>query len=142
MRLALAQIKPRLRDEMLGAAARHHQTLIAYLNLVGGNDSLVFDGHSAVYDETGKVIARARGFGEELLLVDLPGGGSLTPLAESAADLDALPAPEARAGDLRAGDTVRGVRRRGRDQAKREHREDQGGRLEHGGLCREVHPST
>ena len=82
-----AEGKPRLRDEMLGAAARHHQTPIAYLNLVGGNDSLVFDGHSAVYDETGKVIARAKGFGEELLLVDLPGGGSVTPLAENLDEL-------------------------------------------------------
>ncbi len=82
-----AQGKPRLREQMLGAAAARHRVPIAYLNLVGGNDSLVFDGHSAVFDETGKVVARAKGFQEELLLVDLPGGGPVVPLAE---DLDEL----------------------------------------------------
>ncbi|MBI5548479.1 MAG: NAD+ synthase [Deltaproteobacteria bacterium] len=83
-----AQGKPRLREEMLGAAARHHRVPIAYLNLVGGNDSLVFDGHSTVFDEQGAVIARAKGFVEDLVVVDLPGGGGL--VAPLAADLDEL----------------------------------------------------
>jgi NAD+ synthase (glutamine-hydrolysing) len=82
-----AQGKPRLREEMLSAAARKHRSVVAYVNLVGGNDSLVFDGHSAVFDEEGRVIARAKGFEEELLVVDLPGGGPVTPLA---ADQDEL----------------------------------------------------
>jgi NAD+ synthase (glutamine-hydrolysing) len=82
-----AQGKPRLREEMLAAAARHHRAKIVYVNLVGGNDSLVFDGHSAVFDEEGRVVARARGFEEELLIAQVPGGGEAAPLAE---DLDEL----------------------------------------------------
>jgi NAD+ synthase (glutamine-hydrolysing) len=82
-----AQGKPRLREEMLGAVAKRHAVPVAYVNMVGGNDGLIFDGHSAVYDPSGKVVARARGFGEELLLADVPGGGPLAPLKE---DLDEL----------------------------------------------------
>jgi NAD+ synthase (glutamine-hydrolysing) len=44
---------------------------VAFCNLVGGQDELVFDGRSAVFDPGGSVIARARQFEEDLLLVDL-----------------------------------------------------------------------
>ncbi|MGI5864719.1 MAG: NAD+ synthase [Myxococcales bacterium] len=82
-----AQGKPRLREQMLAAAARRHGIPIAYLNLVGGNDSLVFDGHSALIDARGQVIARAGGFREELLVADLEHGGPVEP---HASDLDEL----------------------------------------------------
>jgi NAD+ synthase (glutamine-hydrolysing) len=44
---------------------------LAYLNLVGGQDDLVFDGDSVVVDAAGEVVARAAQFAEELVLVDL-----------------------------------------------------------------------
>lgn len=48
---------------------------VAYVNLVGGQDDLVFDGHSFVVDAAGDLVAAARGFEEDLLLVELPGDG-------------------------------------------------------------------
>ena len=44
---------------------------LAFCNLVGGQDELVFDGHSAVIDAEGEVVARAPGFEEALLVVEL-----------------------------------------------------------------------
>ncbi len=46
---------------------------IAYLNLVGGQDELVFDGHSFVINEQGKLIAKAMQFDEDILVFDLEG---------------------------------------------------------------------
>lgn len=63
--------KPRVREEMVGVRARDYRVPVVYTNLVGGQDELVFDGHSFVVDHTGKVISRARGFEEDLLIVDL-----------------------------------------------------------------------
>ncbi|MBI1370532.1 MAG: NAD+ synthase [Planctomycetes bacterium] len=51
-------------------AARHHLPLV-YVNQVGGNDELVFDGNSCVVDANGNVIAHAKDFEEDLLVVDL-----------------------------------------------------------------------
>ncbi|HYI75564.1 MAG TPA: NAD+ synthase [Gaiellaceae bacterium] len=59
------------REEMLVTRARDTSAYFAFCNLVGGQDELVFDGHSVVLDEDGEVIARAAGFEEELLVVDL-----------------------------------------------------------------------
>ncbi|MDE3065843.1 MAG: NAD+ synthase, partial [Acidobacteriota bacterium] len=59
------------REAMLRQRARETHCPIAYLNLVGGQDELVFDGQSVVVDESGEVIARAGAFGEELLLGEL-----------------------------------------------------------------------
>jgi NAD+ synthase (glutamine-hydrolysing) len=63
----------RLRDRetMLATRASDASTPVAYVNLVGGQDELVFDGASLVFDEQGRVIARARQFVEDLLVVDL-----------------------------------------------------------------------
>ncbi len=60
------------RTELLRGRARHNKCYIAYVNTVGGQDELVFDGGSLVVDPTGKVISRARQFVEQLLLVDVP----------------------------------------------------------------------
>jgi NAD+ synthase (glutamine-hydrolysing) len=60
------------RTELLRGRARHNKCYIAYVNTVGGQDELVFDGGSLVVDPTGKVISRARQFVEQLLIVDLP----------------------------------------------------------------------
>jgi len=59
------------REEMLVARARDTSAFFAFCNLVGGQDELIFDGHSVVLDDAGEVVARASGFAEELLVVDV-----------------------------------------------------------------------
>jgi len=59
------------REEMLVTRARDTSAYLAFCNLVGGQDELVFDGHSVVLDDSGEVIARAPGFEEHLLVVDV-----------------------------------------------------------------------
>jgi len=63
--------KPAARRRMIAAAAQHHGVAVAYCNLVGGNDALVFDGHSMVVDARGELLAHAGGFEEELLVADV-----------------------------------------------------------------------
>ena len=59
------------RHEVLSRFARDTRTTVCYANLVGGQDELVFDGGSLVVSPTGEVLARAKRFEEDLLLVDL-----------------------------------------------------------------------
>ena len=59
------------REEMLVTRARDNAAYVAFCNLVGGQDELVFDGHSVVLDDEGEVVARAPGFEEALLVVDV-----------------------------------------------------------------------
>ena len=59
------------REEMLVTRARDTSAYLAFCNLVGGQDELVFDGHSVVLDDAGEVVARAPGFVEHLLVVDV-----------------------------------------------------------------------
>ena len=66
--------KPRLRRRMLARLARDGRVPVAYVNLVGGNDELVFDGGTLVVDGRGQVAARGSLFGEDFLVVDLPKG--------------------------------------------------------------------
>ena len=63
--------KDREREEMLRVRARDNSCFIALCNTVGGQDELVFDGHSVVIDDEGEVVARAPGFAEALLVVDI-----------------------------------------------------------------------
>ena len=51
--------------------ARDNSCFVALCNAVGGQDELIFDGHSVVIDDEGEVVARAAGFEEELLVVDV-----------------------------------------------------------------------
>jgi NAD+ synthase (glutamine-hydrolysing) len=69
--------KPALRERMLAASARGHGVPIAYVNQVGGNDALVFDGGSMLVGADGTVLARAPLFEEALVLADLGGGAPL-----------------------------------------------------------------
>lgn len=62
--------KQALRERMIGQLARRHALAVVYVNQVGGNDDLVFDGRSLVVDRDGVVRARARAFAEETLVVD------------------------------------------------------------------------
>ncbi|MHB9154687.1 MAG: NAD+ synthase [Endomicrobiales bacterium] len=66
--------KVKERELLIQKQAKQNKVFIAYVNLVGGQDELVFDGFSMVVSPQGKVMARARGFTEELLFVDLPLG--------------------------------------------------------------------
>ncbi|HEX6110050.1 MAG TPA: NAD+ synthase [Ktedonobacteraceae bacterium] len=59
------------REEMLATRAADNGVIVVYLNMVGGQDELVFDGDSMVFNEQGALIARAREFAEEMLIVDL-----------------------------------------------------------------------
>ena len=63
--------KEREREQMLATRARDNVCYVAFVNAVGGQDELVFDGHSVVLDDDGRVLARAPGFEEALLLVDV-----------------------------------------------------------------------
>jgi len=59
------------RERMLGTRASDNVVIVAYNNLVGGQDELVFDGNSMVLDEKGQLIARGKQFDEDLVVVDL-----------------------------------------------------------------------
>ena len=61
--------KEREREQMLATRARDN--VVAFVNAVGGQDELIFDGHSVVLDDEGQVVARAPGFEEALLIVDV-----------------------------------------------------------------------
>jgi NAD+ synthase (glutamine-hydrolysing) len=63
--------KDREREEMLKVRALDNSCFVALCNAVGGQDELIFDGHSVVLDDEGEVLARAAGFQEELLVVDI-----------------------------------------------------------------------
>ena len=63
--------KGKLREEMLSARASDNRVTLAYLNTVGGQDELVFDGQSLIFDQDGNVIIRGMQFEEELLVADL-----------------------------------------------------------------------
>jgi NAD+ synthase (glutamine-hydrolysing) len=63
--------KRALRHEIFTAAARHHGVPVVYVNQVGGNDSLVFDGTSFAMSAEGHMIASAASFAEDMVFVDL-----------------------------------------------------------------------
>ncbi len=94
--------KARFRERMLATRAADDLVCLAFVNLVGGQDELVFDGQSFVFDEQGECLARGRAFEEDLVVADV--------------DLDEV---------FRAGSTTRaGARRssRGRASANRRDR--------------------
>jgi len=64
--------KAYLREKMVSERASANKVLIAYLNTVGGQDELVFDGGSLITDKTGETIVKARQFEEELIIADIP----------------------------------------------------------------------
>jgi len=66
--------KQKLREKMLGHMAKKYAVPLAIVNQVGGNDDLIFDGRSAAFDAEGRLYARAKGFEEDLLIVDMAAG--------------------------------------------------------------------
>jgi NAD+ synthase (glutamine-hydrolysing) len=67
--------RDREREEMFRTRARDNTCFVAFCNTVGGQDELIFDGHSHVVDDEGHVLARAPGFEEALLVVDVEPSG-------------------------------------------------------------------
>jgi NAD+ synthase (glutamine-hydrolysing) len=63
--------KGAVREEVIATRAADNGLIIAYLNMVGGQDELVFDGGSMVFNEQGLLIARGKRFAEDMLIVDL-----------------------------------------------------------------------
>lgn len=76
------------REEMLAERARASRAPVVYLNLVGGQDELVFDGASVVIDAGGRTLHRSAQFEEDFFVVDVPVGeervesGSIAPLLD------------------------------------------------------------
>jgi len=66
--------KTQLRHEMLKAIAETRHIPVVYVNQVGGNDQLVFDGSSMAFNAKGELCARARSFEEDLVIFDTSGG--------------------------------------------------------------------
>jgi NAD+ synthase (glutamine-hydrolysing) len=107
------------REEMLVTRARDNSCFLAFCNAVGGQDELIFDGHSVVLDDEGEVLARAPGFEEALVVVDIDPTAAIgrrlrdvrrRALAEERPDLPDVPAVELGAerdqADERAGGIV------------------------------------
>ncbi|HEV2427070.1 MAG TPA: NAD+ synthase [Acidimicrobiales bacterium] len=84
------------REAVLAARAAETGCPIAYVNLVGGQDELVFDGQSMVVDASGEVIARASAFREELLVAEVEAAAS----GAGVTLVSAGRAEEARAGSI------------------------------------------
>ena len=88
--------KPQAREKILEERSRENRVFIAYLNAVGGQDELIFDGSSMVYDYEGRMIARAAQFGETMMMVDIDVS------SEHRYRKDLLPVDTAKAEHLRA----------------------------------------
>lgn len=63
--------KPVRREQMLRTRASDYSAAVIFCNLVGGQDELIFDGNSAVINERGELIARAKGFEEDFLIAEI-----------------------------------------------------------------------
>lgn len=62
--------KPALRKQLICGQAKRHKVPIVYVNLVGGNDGLIFDGGSFAVNAKGEVLAAGKPFAEDLVIVD------------------------------------------------------------------------
>jgi NAD+ synthase (glutamine-hydrolysing) len=72
--------KEKLRFEMLASVARKFRRPVVFCNLVGGDDELVFDGSSAVFNARGELLAQAHSFEEDFIVVDTESAASISPL--------------------------------------------------------------
>jgi len=59
------------REKLISTRASDNVAIVAYCNLVGGQDELVFDGGSMIFDQRGELIVRGKQFEEDLVLADL-----------------------------------------------------------------------
>ena len=86
--------KRHVREREIGARAAYNELFIGYVNMVGGQDELVFDGASVVFGPGGEPLARAGQFEEELLTVDLEVEAALRSRGQAAAPSGAAGEPE------------------------------------------------
>jgi len=63
--------KIKAREQVVNARAKELNCAVAYCNLVGGQDELIFDGRSIFADSTGRIVAKAKVFDEDLLIADV-----------------------------------------------------------------------
>ncbi len=63
--------KQPMREKMLGHMARKYGLPVAYVNQVGGNDDLIFDGRSGAFDAQGRLFARAKAFEDDVIVADI-----------------------------------------------------------------------
>jgi len=82
--------KDDVRLEMCARRAREGACALAYVNLVGGQDELVFDGDSLVVDATGTLLARAAQFEEQLLVSDLDLPAATAPMPDESSEFSGL----------------------------------------------------
>ena len=75
--------KHRKREEMLGAMARKHARPVLYVNQVGGNDDLIFDGCSCAFDAAGAPIARAHAFAPDVVVCDVDQSAPIAPASDT-----------------------------------------------------------
>ncbi|MEA2567901.1 MAG: hypothetical protein QOD49_3078 [Actinomycetota bacterium] len=66
--------KGRERQRLIASRARENRVAFAYVNMVGGQDELVFDGQSCAFDARGMLLARAPQFADDLLVYDVGAG--------------------------------------------------------------------
>ncbi len=78
--------KHQKREQMLGAMARKHRRPVLYVNQVGGNDDLIFDGCSCAFDAAGVPVARAKAFEADVMICDLDGSSPIAPPADVGAE--------------------------------------------------------
>lgn len=69
--------KQRHREAMLSGLAEKYRIPFFYVNQSGGNDELVFDGRSMIFDCQGRLVARARGFSEDVIMAELDHSGTV-----------------------------------------------------------------
>ncbi|MBT9148261.1 MAG: Glutamine-dependent NAD(+) synthetase [Syntrophomonadaceae bacterium] len=79
--------KRSLREEILRRRAKEFKAFVLYNNLIGGQDELVFDGGGMVLNKQGEIIARAKEFKEDLVLIDLKMTGSPTSVKKKTINL-------------------------------------------------------
>lgn len=86
--------KGHTRTELARARAQHTQAAVAYVNLWGGQDDLVFDGHSFVVTADGSLAAAAPGFTDHLLVWELPTPGEVSQPSDPARASALLPSSD------------------------------------------------
>jgi len=82
------------RQEVVSRCAKEFNCAVCYCNLVGGQDELIFDGRSMFADSTGKTMAKARAFDEDLLIADI------IPMADGTVRVEPMQAAASQPGDL------------------------------------------
>ncbi len=82
--------KAALRRDMIRQHARRHRIPFVYVNQVGGNDELIFDGHSLGFDVSGGLLLRTVDFDEAFVVADIGTGAGTSAAGAAAAAVDAL----------------------------------------------------